>query len=255
MFWFKKKDGQKHTFINHEKRERLFFHDMINQTHGLILFFSQRQSVNKAISVEEIKMLEREVRTLQSMIKDHFHGQHKNLASTYDWVPFDVAERAVESLIQTYLSDESIQTSLDRNLNGIEVEKALVYFPAFYRIMNNLIKNMAEAKTCEVHISFYFDQEGLSIVTKNQRNLMMDSKSISDKQAGSILPKCSTAAFTVEGLGLESINYLALERGGRFDFEISNEYWINRIFLPSFEKKIESKDVHKKHHNEQKKAA
>jgi len=36
----------------------------------------------------------------------------------------------------------------------------------------------------------------------------------------------------INGLGLESIHHLASECGGVFDFEIANDIWINRIFLP-----------------------
>lgn len=239
MFWFKKKDHLEHTFNEHDKRERLFFHDMINQTHGLILFFNQRQSIKKNISVEEIQMLEREVRTLQSLIKDHFHYRHKNLPNTYDLVPFNIAEIAVKSLIQTYLPEESVRTYIIRDL--LDEESSVIYFPIFYRIMNNLIKNMAEAKTSEVHIHFYYNEAGLTIETKNQSKRTQNLKEISDNLSQIILEE--NPQSSAEGLGLESIHHLALECGGKFDFEISNNYWINRIFLPTPQKISKSKEM------------
>jgi hypothetical protein len=233
MFWFKKKDQLEHILNDHDKRERLFFHDIVNLTHGLILFFNQRQSINKVISVEEIQMLEKEVRTLQSLIKEHYQYKHKNLPNTYDWVPFNIAEIAVRSLIQTYLPEESVQTYIHKSF--LEEENSVVYFPVFYRIMNNLIKNMAEAKTSEVHIYFNFTELGLAIETKNQSKSTQDFKNISDKLSLLILEE--NPVQKDGGLGLESIYHLALECGGKFDFEISNNYWINRIFLPAPEKK------------------
>ncbi|MBC7539342.1 MAG: GHKL domain-containing protein [Bacteriovorax sp.] len=228
MFWFKKKDLKEHNLGDHNKRERLFFHDIINQTHGLILFFNQRQSINKVISVEEIKMLEKEVRTLQSLIKDHFQYKHKNLPNTYDWVPFSIAEIAVKSLIQTYLPAETVQTFIHKDFK--EDETSVVYFPVFYRIFNNLIKNMSEAKTNEVHIHFQFNESGLTIETRNQNNSNQELKKISDELSQLILDK--NFSNKAGGLGLESIHHLALECGGKFESEISNNCWINRIFLP-----------------------
>jgi thiamine phosphate synthase YjbQ (UPF0047 family) len=233
MFWFKKKDELENICNIHDKRERLFFHDIVNLTHGLILFFNQRQSSNKVVSVEEIQMLEREVRTLQSLIKDHFDYKHKNLPYAYDWVSFVIAEISVKNLIQTYLPEKSVQTFLHKDFSEClkAQEEAVVYFPSFYRIMNNLIKNMAEAQASEVHIYFKHTERGLFIETRNRRNLSQDLKSITDKLPRLILEE--GPALAIEGLGLESIHHLALECGGKFDFEITNDYWINHIFLPS----------------------
>lgn len=221
MSWFKKD-------VSHDKRERLFFHDIINLTHGLILFFNQRQSSNKIINVEEIQTLEKEVRTLQSLIKDHFHFKHKNLPVTYDWVNFYIAEIAVNSLIKTYLSRETVKTFVRRDF--MDDESTIVYFPAFYRIMNNLIKNMAEVKSIEVHIHFSKTSSGLVIETQNHCNSNQALKELSERLPQIILE--DQTSVEAKGLGLESINHLALECGGNFDFEISNDVWINRIFLP-----------------------
>lgn len=221
MFWFKKKErlppiSHEH---DHQKRERLFFHDMINLTHGLILFLNQRQSSHKTISALEIQGLEREVRTLQSLIKDHFQYKHKNLSLGDDWVPFKIAEIAVKSLIQTYLPEESVKTFVHRDF--LDDESSVVYFPVFYRIMNNLIKNMAEAHAHEAHISFNYTNEGLIIHTRNPRGPRGDSNKVTD-------------GFSQ--LGIESVRHLALECGGTFDFEISNNHWINRVLLPRWVK-------------------
>lgn len=194
------------------KRERLFFHDLINQTHGLILFLNQRQNQQTGIDAVEIPMLEQEVRTLQSLIKDHFLFQHKNIHSDYEVVPFSVAESALMVLIQTYLTSSEVKTFI--RLKGEKRESAVVYFPIFYRIMNNLIKNMAEAHAEEAHFSFEFTSSGLVIETQNSIGEKVDQKSRN-------------------GAGLESIEFLALEIGGSAHFEKSADTWTNRIYLPA----------------------
>ena len=242
MLWFKDNKNT-HQDSEIDKRERLFFHDIINLTHGLILFFNQRQSANKEISVSEISMLEKEIRTLQSLIKDHFHFKHKNLSMTYDWVPFSVAEMALNGLIQTYFGEQSVKTfihldgkiSYERSLE--ERESAVVYYPAFYRIMNNIIKNMAEAKSCELHFHFNYFENGFLIETKNRINSTDSQKKIADNISQIILEEKFEELKTHPensgiGLGLESVHHLSHEHGGRFDFEIVDDFWINKITLP-----------------------
>lgn len=237
MFWFNKKDQLGHQQNENERRERLFFHDIINQTHGLLLFFSQRQSMKQGIQTDELAMLEAEVRTLQSLIKDHFQFKHKNLSSTYDWVPFSIAEVALKGLIQTYLQPHNVKTfihlkgSLSYEVTLEQRENTLIYFPFFYRIMNNLIKNMAEAKSDEVHFSFDYGSDGFIIETRNKFNAKEDLRNLSDKLSQIILDEKPSG----NGLGMESIHHLAQECGGVFDFEIFNDVWINRITLPLLE--------------------
>jgi len=241
MIWLKKILNEVNNLDDREKKERLFFHDIINQTHGLILFFNQKQCTNKTISVEEIHSLEKEVRTLQSLIKDHFHFKHKNLALTYDWVPFDIAEAAVRSLIQTYLPTESVQTTFSTSF--LEKDNSFVYFPVFYRIMNNLIKNMAEVKTDEVHLYFKYSEEGLLIETKNKNSSIHSFEELTDKINQEKTLDNSTPVN--EALGLESIYHLSNASGGSFEFEIKEGLWINRIILCG-PKKINKENMTKK---------
>lgn len=232
MFWFKKDDQHDKTDHPHDKRERLFFHDIINLTHGLILFFNQRQNSNKGISADEVAMLEKEVRTLQSVIKDHYNFKHKNILNTYDWVPFNVGLIAVKSLLQNYFPSEMVKTSITCEYsNYLANEKSeTIYFPVFYRIMNNLIKNMAEANTQVIEIHFKFTTAGLSIETKNLNKTDLDLEMISDNLSRLILNEADNGG--PHGLGLESIHYLALECGGKFEFEIVDNFWINKVLLP-----------------------
>lgn len=226
MFSFKKKSYLELTPDYHEKREHLFFHDLINLTHGLILFLNQRQSANKNISVDEIQMLEKEIRTLQNLMKDHFKFQHKNLShleESDDWVSFNIAEIAVKSLIHNYLPNSSVEIFVTNEMP--QADQAIIYFPIFYRIMNNLIKNMAEAKVENVSIFFKLNQSGLTIKTENK--MPDDTSQIKN------------------GLGLESIRQLSIENHGYFNFEVSNGKWLNSIYLPGPNRKSSELDQKK----------
>jgi len=220
-----------------EKKEQLFFHDLINQTHGLILFLSQRKKNKQLINIEEIEMLEHEIRTLQSIIKDHFHFKHKNLASSYDFVTFAEAQTVLYHLIDMYLPKESVQTFIYLKGDLSEVNslnnrlKILIYYPSFYRIMNNLIKNMAEAKTCEVTFIFTYQNKELGIETRNKINSKSNTQNIPDRPAREISDNANSQNKNL-GLGLESVDFQAKSCKGRFEFEINNDVWINRIFLP-----------------------
>lgn len=227
MFSFKKKSEQKHqeTISESELKERLFFHDIINQTHGLLLYFSQKEMSHESLSPEEVKMITSEVKTLQSLIRDHFNYKHKNLGQTYDWVPFSYLQFSFSYLKMTYLADKDVTINFKNDGAGDEEE---IYYPAFYRIMNNLIKNIAESRSQKVEFFFHLKSTGLSIETKNSMNDGKE-KSIPDHLTRAILSESNSQVI---GLGLESIHHLASENGGEFAFEIVEGFWINRIFLP-----------------------
>lgn len=234
MFLFKKKSAQGETqnLSEGELKERLFFHDIINQTHGLLLYFSQKEMSDESLCPEEVKMIASEIKTLQSLIRDHFNYKHKNLGQTYDWVPFSYLQFSFSYLKMTYLSDKDVTISFKNDGAG-ELEE--VYYPAFYRIMNNLIKNIAESKSQKVEFLFHLQRQGLFIETKNSMNSGME-KSVPDHLSRVILSESSPQ---IMGLGLESIHHLASENGGDFTFEIIDGQWINRIFLPVRASKLE----------------
>lgn len=204
--------------------ERLFFHDIINLTHGLLLFLSNKKVANRGITSHEIAALEQEIKTLQLMLKDHYQMKHKNLNEDSDWLSLKDIKPAVSGLLETYLGQKQIPYSLNLQL---ETENKLVYLPAFYRIMNNLIKNMSEAETTHAQIDLLYEKGSLLIETKNK----VVKNHNADKNARSL-----------EGLGLESIRLLALENGGSFSHESVNQLWCNHIVLPLRETDTQTKN-------------
>lgn len=226
MFSFKKKpNSQTQTKEdNSDLKERLFFHDIINHTHGLLLFLNSKEMSGKPIEKIEIQMMEKEIKTLQSLIRDHYNFKHKNLVQTYDWVPFSYAKLAFTTLAHNYLSSVDINVEF-----SVEGDEELLYYPCFYRIMNNLIKNISESNCSQVDFSFKFNGEGLYVETKNTMNKANGDQS-SEYLARVILDE---KVLPLQSLGLDSIHHMAEENGGSFTFEISNNTWVNRLHLPT----------------------
>ncbi|MEA9358546.1 GHKL domain-containing protein [Bacteriovorax sp. PP10] len=224
MFTLKKKPVQ-HSESSQDFKERLFFHDVVNQTHGLLLFLNQKEISGENINREEIQLMQKEVKTLQSLIRDHFNYKHKNLVQTYDWVPFSYAKLAFENLSQTYFKDTQVNATF--TIVGKDSEEDLIYYPCFYRILNNLIKNISEAQSPNAEFNFVMDEVGLTVVTRNQ--LKKSSTDSSESLTRVILNEDKL----IKGLGLDSIHHLAEEHGGIFGFEIENNTWINKLYLPT----------------------
>lgn len=239
MFSFKKKQftsPENNLEDPKDLKEQLFFHDVINQTHGLLLFLNSKSVSGQNIESSEIVMMEKEIKTLQSLIRDHYNLKHKNLIQTYDWVPFSYAKLAFSHLCQTYLPTIEIQTVFEITSSDDD----LLHYPSFYRIMNNLIKNISESNCSHVDFHFMCSYTGLKIETKNIMNVRKGDHS-SEYLAQVIL---SEKVKPIKSLGLDSIHHMAEDNGGTFSFEIKDNIWINKIFLPvknSSSKKISDK--------------
>lgn len=235
MFSLKKKLlNQTAELPDNDLKERLFFHDIINLTHGLILYLHTKESSGSSIKTDEAKMISNEIKTLQSLVRDHYDFKHKNLVQTLDWVPFSYAQLAFNHLAQTYLANKIVTTSF--NVLGTKNDDNLIYYPSFYRILNNLIKNISESHSTHVFFEFKFDELGLTMISKNEMKIS-NEKEIPEHLARVILDE----KLQTEGLGLESIYHMAEENGGHFNFEITSGVWINKLFLPSSKNKTDKK--------------
>ena len=92
VFSFKKKKNKipkkidsaiSESLVFPDLKDRLFFHDVVNQTHGLLLFLMHKEVNKEGLEFEEVQMIEKEIRTLQSLLQDHYNFKHKNLVKTY----------------------------------------------------------------------------------------------------------------------------------------------------------------------------
>lgn len=231
MFSFKKKNSL-HLAISQESpesgdmKERLFFHDLINQTHGLMLFLEHKELAEKSISKDEILLMKKEIKTLQSLIKDHYDFKHKNLNQTYNWMPINIAKHAFDSLANTYLVNMSVTVTTKHS--GLNSEEDMIYYPCYYRILTNMIKNISESGCSQVAVNFIISDEELIIETRNQIHKSVDQNS-SEYLSHIILDE---KVRPLKSLGLDSIHHLAEAHGGSFSFEITERTWINHLKLP-----------------------
>jgi hypothetical protein len=189
-----------------DEKSRLFFHDLINQTHGILLFLGQKHSLDQS----EIESLRAEVKLLQSLVQDHFCFEHKNLDSSKNsQTPFLKIKSSLDKLLALYYPDGSPEIEI---MIGGEVCGNVDFVP-LYRILNNVVKNMAEAKVSKAHFNIDFTKTGITISTQNP---IVDKITRTDSK----------------GLGLLSIASIASEMGGFFQYEIHEAIWINNVFLP-----------------------
>jgi hypothetical protein len=186
--------------VSDDNKKKLFFHDVINQTHGMLLFLESKETLGPA----DISLLKNEVKLLQSFMQDHFGYQHKNINKSENAII-----ESIKKLIEIYFSTKT--TDITFYING-QKQGELDLVP-FYRIVHNLVKNMSEAQTPNAKIELTFTAEGLSVTTQN---------TISDQNA----------LMREGGLGLHSIATLAADHQGNFHYEIHEKLWVNHLFWP-----------------------
>ncbi|MCK5073030.1 MAG: hypothetical protein KAQ98_06355 [Bacteriovoracaceae bacterium] len=232
-------------------RDRLFFHDLINQTHGINLYLGQKIATKSVMEAEDIKVLRDEVKVIQSLVKDHYGYSHRNLFNVYEFVTFEFAKNGIYRMVRNFLPEYLVDCHfifkgrIADGEDGAQKQKCLIHYPSFYRIMINLIKNISEVKTDEVEFVFDYTDDGLEMVVRNKVCYLKDDSDNLAKNLGEIIlghdlePKISKES----GLGLESISSICKEQGGKFTFLLEGGYWINRISLPNpYDKRMESED-------------
>lgn len=207
--------------------DQLFFHDMINLTHGLLLFIDQKDISNSTLNSSDLLLIKSEIKTLQSLLRDHFKMKHKNLLSSPSFIDIFELKNVVQSLIGTYLKEKPVNTSIIID-PGAE-KNFSIQFSNFYRICNNLIKNISESDGSQIDIKFTVTLLGLNIESSNTLKQHLDSN-LPEYLERVILNEKNVQS---EGLGIESIHQMTKDCGGTFNFEIQNNTWMNKVFLPN----------------------
>lgn len=221
-------------------KERYFFHDLINQTHGINLFLSSKITDNTGISNIDTKRIHSEVKLMQSLIKDHYGYGHKNLQDSYEFVNFDFAKMGLYNLVENFLNNDDIvchfifRGDIANDVSFENRKRAIVHYPTFYRVMNNLIKNISEEKSKLIEFSFTYDEEGLHVSIKNKIYSLNDKRDDVEKDLSEIILQSNVLDFKERhsGVGLESISSLIQKLDGEFRFSIEGEYWVSEIFFP-----------------------
>lgn len=238
MFIFKKKNldikNKTNELEDSFKKDRLFFHDIINHTHGLLLFLGVKETCGKSLELADIELLQKEIKTLQCLIVDHYHMKHKNLPNNRDWVDFEFIQNGINHLLQTYLAKAEVKLTY----SGPSNLKGEFHYPSFFRMMNNIIKNISESQALAVEVSVRQSLEGLYIETKNAMGEWSEGEGRRGEKAFYISERLSRVILEEKNshhhsLGLESIYHLAEECGGNFNFEIKDHHWFNNLFIPN----------------------
>ncbi|PIP89582.1 MAG: hypothetical protein COW01_11435 [Bdellovibrionales bacterium CG12_big_fil_rev_8_21_14_0_65_38_15] len=232
-----------------QKEDRMFFHDIINHTHALNLFLQQKISTDAQMQEDEIYALMNEVKSMQSLVSDHFGFKHKNLLSTLNWVELDFAlsgfHRMIHSLLPHQIEIKISQLGqLDRTKFDRSRVKLFVHYPTFIRVCTNLIKNIAEQHPKEAFFEFDAEETNLTIIFKNKMgHLHSVSKDLEYALSDNILS--ADHIDQSDHLGLESVQSLCLDNGGTFEFAIEDGFWSATVVLPLSETDQVS-DIHKK---------
>lgn len=215
------------------KKDQLFFHDLINQIHGMGLFLNHKIHRNEGLKTKECRSFLEELTILQALVEDHFNDQHKDLnLSRREHIELAEAKKGIFSIVKNFLGDK-----IPYHLTFKGDSKGPISMTAFYRILNNVVKNIAECEKCgEAEFVFDYRRDGLYLTVKN--------KASPESVEGSAREEAKTRAKKYQGpdhgpdhgpdlgLGLESITVLCQSLGGSFRFSREGDYWANEVFLP-----------------------
>ncbi|OFZ26785.1 MAG: hypothetical protein A2381_06495 [Bdellovibrionales bacterium RIFOXYB1_FULL_37_110] len=217
--------------------DRLFFHDLINQTHGIDLFLNQKMSQKTHLAYEEMEILRDEIRLVQSLLQNHYGYFHKNLFGRSDYVSIGQMKKMIFRIANIYLPDQLVFKSF--TFQGFfqdegPEEMCLVHYPTFCRIFTNLVKNLNEVNTNHVEFFFGHTEEELMIHVKNKVCYLKDDEENMVKNLKDIILGVNHGINVnrESGLGMESIAHLVKKYEGTFHFELQGEYWVNQISLP-----------------------
>jgi len=229
----------KSEVVLEDQKNRMFFHDIINHTHGLLLFLEQKKYYSKTIDEKEISLLLHEVKLMQTLISEHFKFQHKNLDEAGEYVPFKTLEQSIELLLKIYFP-------LDINLKvehrgkiafyeNAEVKNSTsIHYAKVYRILNNLIKNMAEAGSTEIHLIFEYNDSAFVIETRNHFKSSAEKNNMAE-YLGQLIAKDYKKGSSI---GLDSVHDVVNDLGGEYLFDVKNGEWINKIIIPHHQLKL-----------------
>jgi len=219
--------------ISSSRHDRIFFHDVINHTHSMLLFL--RTKKDNGIDQTEVNNLIGELKLLQENIQHHFGFKHKDLISSKKDVPFQIALARVYGLIDAFFTHgEEIFISLKGEISDQENSDTLrnctVNIILFHQIMTNIIKNVYEAQSSRVEFIFDYQADGLHTTVINEPKKLNHEKINLDKDLGRVI--LDLGARQRSGLGLDSISRICEEVGGDFSFSFSEGHWHTYFFIP-----------------------
>lgn len=221
------------NFTGSLKEQKFFYHDLINKTHGMNLFLSEklRQGPSSGINFQDLVMLQKEIYSLQTMIKDHSEINHRNLAPMREWMSFLEFRPKIGHLARTYFSHK--QVILQENYSKIdgELQSFMVHSPSFERALGNLFKNAYEANSSKIEIIINISERELVLEMKNDLQQIPET---SFQMADRLSRNIAKVDEHEEGpIGLESIHFLIERMNGKFTFGKEADMWVSRLVIPN----------------------
>jgi signal transduction histidine kinase len=206
-------------------KSETFLHDLVNHTHGLLLFLNQKKRIGK-MEVIDIDQLINELKLMQNIIRVESDFNHKNFKEYEVEASIDEIIRISKTLISVYILEDDVQlktniSELNFNLhNNFKLDSVL-----FYRVLSNILKNISEASPSIVEVSFSITEESVLLIeTKNDINHKVD-------EGGQVR----------HPVGLFSVKTLLENVGGTFQTSSTSSSWINKISIPLIVDKSTSK--------------
>ena len=174
------KKEEKNIITDSDYKDRLFFHDLINQTHSIGLFLENKIDSKIDLVQSDMQIISKELEVIQTLVKNHFGFRHKNIKESQEYVEFFQIKSSIIELCNNYFSRGQVKYSIEycgllKSSDDSELGKCLIHYPSFTRILTNLIKNVSEIKSDEVNILFDYTTSGLKLEIKN-KYLIIDSK-------------------------------------------------------------------------------
>lgn len=215
-------------------RERYFFHDVINHTHGVNLMLRARIMKNRGLTYEETLSLVTEIGALQSLVQDHYGLGHKNLKDAWKMKSFSVIKNMMIHVVENFLPEN--KTEVYYHFKGTFAEDSKedpkISFVPVYRIFTNLIKNCSEANAKKVEIIFDGKDEYFNLLVKNDVYQKRSRNYDLGQNLAKLIQMNQKEVIEFSGVGLEAIESLCQENGGSFSFKIEEGTWISEILFP-----------------------
>lgn len=230
----------KAQYLNFDS-ERLFFHDLVGEIHGLGLYLSaQRLTREGRVDVNE---LERMVKSMGQMVRKHYQQEfgtsHRSLTASSEVVGFSDCMSELQFIVKSYLNGPNLTVHFT-HLGLLENRSAWAHLTLhktnFRRLMLNICKNIAESGSTQIEFLFKGSKEGLHFEVRNNLTGLSSVERDLDSHLGAVISSADLEAQThssdERGLGLLSMAQICESSGGSFHFHFESHCWITSGLLP-----------------------
>ncbi len=239
---YRKRFSKSTMMIDEEEKAKLFFHDLINQTHNILLFLDHSVQSKHAFGPDDVALMQKEVQVMQSLVQDHFGHTHRDGGDKLVWRPFLEISEQLHAMVANYLIDPRFHWSIlfEGDLSPVIPEARRrdihVHAPYLYRIFNNMVKNVSESGSGDIIFCFHSNGQEMKITARNKIIRLRDSNEDLAKklEEAILLPVINKQSENIEvaGVGMESMAQLCELLGGSFTFSLEGDYWTTVVTLP-----------------------